>query len=189
MKKTFELGSSRRCNAGLTLAELLLVLAIGALIAAAAAPGYTWLLENSRLVTRVNDLVADLHLVRSEALKRGAAVSLCRSADGASCSTSGTWTQGWIAFTDPNRDRRFEPGTGETRIRHQQPRSDRIRITLSAFGSSGNLSYYPSGMTFDRNGTFTFCTPGGAARAVIFSRTGRVRVARKKPDGSALACP
>jgi len=175
MKKTFELGSSRRCNAGLTLAELLLVLAIGALIAAAAAPGYTWLLENSRLVTRVNDLVADLHLVRSEALKRGAAVSLCRSADGASCSTSGTWTQ--------------EPGTGETRIRHQQPRSDRIRITLSAFGSSGNLSYYPSGMTFDRNGTFTFCTPGGAARAVIFSRTGRVRVARKKPDGSALACP
>lgn len=189
MRSPFPARSRQAPQGGFSLAELIQVLAISALILAAALPGYAWLRENAHLVTRVNGLVADLYLVRSESFKRGAPVSLCRSADGESCASNGSWSQGWIAFTDPDRDRRFEPKAGEARIRHQQAQADHIRIDLSAFGSSGNVTYYPSGMTYDRNGTFTFCTPGGAARAVIFSRAGRVRVARKKPDGSALNCP
>ena len=51
---------------GFTLVELVVVLAIGAILLTIAIPGYALLVNGSRLTALTNDLVSALHLARSE---------------------------------------------------------------------------------------------------------------------------
>jgi type IV fimbrial biogenesis protein FimT len=51
-------------------------------------------IKNSRLAAHTNDLLTSLHLARTEAIKRNARVTLCKSADAAICSTAAGGT-GW----------------------------------------------------------------------------------------------
>ena len=59
--------------------------------------------DGVRLSTRLSSystaLVASGQLARSEGIKRNAPVTLCVSADGAGCSTSGQWETGWIVVS------------------------------------------------------------------------------------------
>ena len=64
---------------GFTLVELLIVLAVGSILLAIAIPGYAFLVNASRLATVTNDLVTVLHLARSEAIKRGVRVTVCKT--------------------------------------------------------------------------------------------------------------
>jgi type IV fimbrial biogenesis protein FimT len=177
-----------RRQAGTTLGELAVTLGIGAILLTAAVPSLLGFVAENRLTTAVNELVADLHFARGAAIKHAAPVSMCKSADGTACTTAGNWNQGWIIFEDPDRDRR--PDRGETVLRVRGRLGPGITLRFSAFGSSNHLSYDPTGLTRDRNGTFTFCDSAGSRppRAVILYKTGRARVSRKRSDGSALIC-
>lgn len=64
---------------GFTLIELIVTIAILAILLGLAAPSFRDLIENNRTATRTNDLVAALNFARSEAIKRGVDVSLCRT--------------------------------------------------------------------------------------------------------------
>lgn len=75
-----------RCR-GVTLIEMLTVIALLAIVAALAAPGLNAFLVGQRVKAVTYDLTADLLLARSEALKRGADVSVTPAADG--------WVAGW----------------------------------------------------------------------------------------------
>jgi type IV fimbrial biogenesis protein FimT len=173
---------------GMTLAELLVTLAICSVLVTAGAPAFTAILLDNRQLARLNQMMADLAYARIAAVKRGESVTVCKSATGSGCTSKAAWTDGWIVFTDPDLDRKVD--AGETILRRYQPSPDGVSIRFSAFGSSNNLSYRPTGFTFDRNGTFTFCdSRGGAdARALILYKTGRVRVSRTKSNGKPLTC-
>lgn len=86
-------------TAGFTLYELLIAIAIAAIIASFGVPGFQSLMQNSRSVTYTNDLVAALNLGRSEATRRGRPIDVCSSSDGATCSGSTDWSGGWIVGT------------------------------------------------------------------------------------------
>ena len=95
---------------GFTLVELMVTLVIAAILLTAGVPSFTTLIKNNRLTTSTNELVGALTLARSEAVKRGLRVTVCKSADQASCDTSGTgWQQGWIVFTDENNSGTYNP--------------------------------------------------------------------------------
>ena len=47
-------------------------------------------------------MVTAFNLARMEAIRRGTPVSVCASADQASCSGANDWASGWIVFTDAN---------------------------------------------------------------------------------------
>ena len=66
---------------GVTLNELLLALAVGAVLVGLAVPAFTALTKNNRLITETNTLIGHINLARSEAIKRNQPVALCRSAD------------------------------------------------------------------------------------------------------------
>jgi type IV fimbrial biogenesis protein FimT len=98
---------------GLTLVELLVVLAIMAILIAIAAPSFSRLMQSTTISSSVNTFMADLRFARSEAVRLGGIVTMCRSADpettavsGPTCgSGSGTgWESGWIIFRDQNGD-------------------------------------------------------------------------------------
>ncbi len=81
---------------GFTLFELMVTLAVAALILSLGVPGFRNFIQNNRATTHTNDLVTALNLGRSEATRRGASVLLCSSSDGATCSGSNDWSSGWI---------------------------------------------------------------------------------------------
>ena len=94
----------RAAARGFSLAELMVVLAIAAILIAVALPDLRGLFSRHQLDAAVSDLFNAVDLARSEALARGARVQLAPAgADGAD------WSSGWIVFVDSDGDRRPGP--------------------------------------------------------------------------------
>lgn len=89
-----------RKQSGLTLIELIVGMAILAILATTAVPSFVDFVRRNRLATQTNDLVTAINIARSEAVKRSQQVSICASGDQATCSGSTDWTDGWIVFRD-----------------------------------------------------------------------------------------
>ena len=87
---------------GLTLAELMITLAILFILMTLGGIGFRELVLNNRREAYLNDFSSAVALARSESIKRGRRVGLCATADaGASCAGNTTaYHQGWMAFSD-----------------------------------------------------------------------------------------
>ncbi len=90
----------KRNNSGFTLIELMVTIAIVGIFASIALPSFSQLIENNRISTATNELVTNLMLTRSEALKRSNNVTICASTNQTSCSGSTDYSAGWIVFLD-----------------------------------------------------------------------------------------
>jgi type IV fimbrial biogenesis protein FimT len=155
-----------RPQQGITLIEMMVVISILAILAAIALPSFNDATLSSKLRSYANNFVASAHLARSEAIKQNAVVTLCVSADGASCATGG-WQQGWIVLS------------GTTVIYRQSATAAGYRITESAGLSS--LTFQPTGIGATQ-ATLTVCraTPyaGSQERVIALSVTGKPSVTK-----------
>ena len=172
-------------HAGFTLIEMLVTIALAATIATWSIPTFREARLNATRTREVNQFVQAVYLARSEAMKRNGVVSLCPTADGASCATDGTgWERGWIVFANLDRDAPPQRDENEELLRvyagWETGRVVANRATLSfrAFGQRGVTA------------TFAYCDERGssAARAVIVSQTGRPRVSDRSSSGSPISC-
>jgi type IV fimbrial biogenesis protein FimT len=82
-------------RSGFTMVEMMIVLVIVAILAAIGLPTYRLTIASIRMSGEVNSVVGNLNFARSEALKRGAIVSVCPGS-GTTCSTGSDWSSGWI---------------------------------------------------------------------------------------------
>jgi type IV fimbrial biogenesis protein FimT len=89
---------------GLTLLEVLIGLVLLGIVLAMAAPGFDDLMGRTRLATQTSALTSSLSYARSEAIRRGSRVTVCKSADPnaatPACSTTANWADGWLVFAD-----------------------------------------------------------------------------------------
>ena len=94
-------GRKGNTHAGFSLIELMVTVAVLAILVAIATPSFTAIINNNRLTGNANELVASLQLARSDAVTRNTSVRLCRSIDSATCvtSTNATWA-GWITVIE-----------------------------------------------------------------------------------------
>lgn len=102
---------TRSASQAFTLVELMVAIAVLSILAAIALPAFDSFTLSNRLRAYANDFAAAARLARSEALKRNAPVRLCMSADGLTCTSSGSWEQGWLVVTAVNEVVRAWPAT------------------------------------------------------------------------------
>lgn len=80
-----------------TLIELMVTLAVLAVVISLAAPSFSNMLQENRLSALTNDLQGALQLARSEAVKRRSNITICRSnADQDKCENGTNWAGGWL---------------------------------------------------------------------------------------------
>ncbi|HYQ21986.1 GspH/FimT family pseudopilin [Stenotrophomonas sp.] len=89
--------STMAAAAGFTLLELMITVAVLAILVTVAVPSFTAMIARNQITAAGNDLIAALQFARHEAVRRNAAVQVCASGDGQDCSDAG-W-QTWVVRT------------------------------------------------------------------------------------------
>ncbi len=103
---------SRRSN-GFTLVELMITVAVVAILSAIAYPSFQSTIRSNRVTAGHNELLGLVNLARSEAVRSNNGGGVCGSSDGNTCDNN--WSGGMMAFSDANKDGLFT--TGETVLR------------------------------------------------------------------------
>lgn len=104
----------RHFSRGFTAIELMVTVAILAVLAGLAAPSFNPIIERWRVRQVSEELQSTFYFARSEAIKRGGNVTILRSDEGGGCTAVGTdtslWSCGWIVFADLDNDGEQDSG-------------------------------------------------------------------------------
>ena len=145
---------------GFSLVELLVTLAVAAIVLGLAAPNMSSLIQNNRFVAQANQFVAAVTYARSEAIKRGALVDIVATTP----VTADEWGAGWTVMLNGGATLRVFPALEGS-------------STLDSDNDITTVQYAPSGRSNVAE-TFSLCDnrEGETGRQLSISNTGRVSV-------------
>ena len=165
---------------GFTLIELMVVLALAAIIATFAAPSFQSSMARQKLNLAASDLLVSATQARSEASKNN------RPAIVQPVTSDSDWSQGWRIYVDMDNSKTYNEG-------------DFLVTTVPAAASSVKLyetpTLDPNFIGFDANGfalgsnagriVFSSSILGSAYRkGVVIARTGRARICTTQPGSN-----
>ena len=126
-------GQRRACRsgsapAGFSLIEILMAVAIFGLLVARRRPFYRHWIASQQLANHAHFLAGTLNLARSEAIKTGYRVNVCKSSDRQQCADDGSgWELGWILYVDENQDGEISAGEPSSAPKGPAQRHHRAR--------------------------------------------------------------
>jgi type IV fimbrial biogenesis protein FimT len=197
----------KRKLSGFTLLEFMFAIALLAVLVGLGVPGLTDFVRSSRMSSAANDIISDFALARSEAVKRGVPVTLCKSQDGAVCDEDDEDPfNHWIIFVDDADPGVVAATDGNGEVDEDEPilrerelpdtltvttPADQIRAIFLASGfpvpGAANITRF---VLCDSRGEATGTGGDSAARAVEVLPTGRASVFRDAATITAYGgCP
>lgn len=155
---------------GFTLIELMVTIAVLAILLSIAIPSFQNMMLNNRIAAQANQVITALNYTRSEAVKRAATATVCSTNGGVACAGSTNWSTGWMAFADADGDGTVDGGEAVLRV---WPALDGSN-TLNA-GAHLRVTFAATGFATGFNDTFRLCDERGKddARAITINAMGR----------------
>ncbi len=191
---------------GYTLTELMIVVAVLSVVLAIGLPRLNVFFDGNRMVSNTNALVSAINIARSEAIKSGGRVTLCKSstadANVPTCTTNGGWEQGWFVFQDTDATVGQYNSSSDGIVLRRQPGVEGRATTIRTSDTDiqNYISFTSRGIPKAANGAaqsgmYRICDDRGLtnaagvtiARAAILSASGKVRLT--KDDTVIGSCP
>ena len=167
-----------RLGAGFTLIEIVVALGVFGVLIAAGQPAYYQWIASQQVANQARFVADTLDLARSEAIKHGYRVNVCKSQDRRQCTDRGGWEAGWIMYVDENHDGDID--VDEQVIRLEGPALDGITVhgnrpvaDYVSYTALGHARLLSGALQM---GTFVVCKPGQYALKVVLANSGRARI-------------
>lgn len=161
---------------GFTLIELMVIVAVVAVLATVGLPSFSQFIQEMRLASTANDLHSDLLLARSESIRRNSRVLLCprASTTSARCATTpaaDTWMNGWLVCYDADSDGACDAptGTDPNPVRVRSGPSSPLKLT----GPAASLTFFPVGNASGA-AIFTMASGTSSTRSIMVAPSGSV---------------
>lgn len=175
---------------GLTLLEMLVAVAVLAIILTTVAPSIQSVLIKNRITSDINNLSAVVQRARFTAVDEQASVVLCPTENYTACTSS--WKKAKMVFVDKNGNGSRD--NSEALI----VASDPLNSANAIYGVTGSLTFDEQG-AIDTAATITLCpkdNDADYASALLLSLYGRISIAvdsdddgeKEDLDGNALSC-
>ena len=184
--------AKEKCE-GFTFLELIITIAIIAILTGIAIPSFQTLISSTRIYSQSKKLFNTLMMTRSRAITSGYRTILCPTIDGEQCNNDNKWHHRLIIFEDRNsngkRDVKNEP------IVHTTEAAEQLNIysgsSYTSTGARRKVAYYPMGHAYGSTITITVCDKIGATDPylIVVSNFGRPRISSVRSDGSKPQCP
>lgn len=179
-----------RRGRGFSLIELMVVVAIIAVLASLAAPSFRNTILSNRASGAASALQVSLNLARSEAVRRGGDARVTIAAN----TSAGQWSNGWTVFVDKTTDANggVAPTADSSTVTRLEVAAALNDVSFNQTGSLNYFSYNGFGRMVDVSGatvssrTFWFFADTSDKHCLIVNNTGRVRVAKVKSNET---CP
>lgn len=184
--RDFRADLAPRRRAGVSLIELLMVLAIVAILTASAGSLIGSGLEAGRALSARAELLGSFIAALNKSTITGTRTVLC-PAHGDVCLDSVEWSGGWMVFVD--RDGNRERDEGEPVVARQGELGGQVRLRSTE--GRKRIVFQGSGSNAGSNVTFTLCDGRGPnkAQSLILNNRGRLRVDTPTPKAIAATCP
>lgn len=166
---------SPRRAAGFTLVELLVSMAVLAVLLAVGVPSFAGLMRQWRLESVVNNLTGDLRLARSTATRASRPVVVCAQDGGGHCSGKETWGQGWLVFIDVDNNRAVD--AGDTVVAQRGAQAGISSVSLSGIDKD-QIRFRPNGTLNGLSVTVSVQTAGTDSKQqdLVLNHIGRLHV-------------
>lgn len=157
-----------------TVIELLIVLALMAILSLIATPVMTDLIKRNRYASLRDELYSTLQYARARAILTGKTTEICASQDASHC--HGSWREGWITrdYLNSQTLQQYTPAMG---------------IHLQWTGFTDSIRFLRNGTSTTGNGRMYACDQQQIAWQIVLNRQGRARIAKaNENDRFATLC-
>lgn len=164
---------------GFSLLELMITLAVAAVVLSVGVPSFRAVVMDNRLVSQANQFVTSVNMARSAAVRFQRNATVCTSAnfDAAlpTCAPSTDWSNGWIVWVDKDRDLATD---ADEIISVHGPLNVRSTFTSLALGS---FTYDARGFGIAGGDDLILCDDrtGETGRLIRVNNVGRTNVSRQ----------